>query len=108
MYVFLFLYIWNSCLCPLVQIWDLKSNNKTRILGIINPLFTFHYIPSIWYDMDRIENTASNSSYTVAFLFVAADVFNEPLPSNSRLFWLHGSRFQVLGEYKHTDSKVSL
>jgi hypothetical protein len=38
-----------------------------------NRLLSFHYILSIWYDKDRIENTTSNSSYIVACVFVATE-----------------------------------
>jgi hypothetical protein len=46
--------------------------NKQEILGGIDHLLSFHYILSVWYDTNRIEKTASNSSSIVACVFVAA------------------------------------
>jgi hypothetical protein len=36
-------------------------------------LLSFHDILSIWYDTGRIEDTASNSSFIVAFAFVSGE-----------------------------------
>jgi hypothetical protein len=35
-----------------------------------NHLLSFHYVLSIWYDMDCLENTASYSSSVVACVFI--------------------------------------
>jgi hypothetical protein len=40
------------------------------------------YVP--WYDTDRIENETRNNSSVVAYVFVAAVSFTEPLPSNDK------------------------
>jgi hypothetical protein len=42
------------------------------------------------YDTDRIENDASNSSYIVDCICCRGNVFSEPLPSSSRLYWWKG------------------
>jgi hypothetical protein len=46
------------------------------------PLHSFHYMLSIWYSTNRVEDTASSSSFIVLIVFFAANVFTEPLPSN--------------------------
>jgi hypothetical protein len=47
------------------------------------------------FGSDRIENTSSNSSSIVGCIFIAEEVFIEPLTSNGRLFWLHYSAFPM-------------
>jgi hypothetical protein len=42
---------------------------KQEVLGRINSLPYFHYILSILYDTDRIDNTASNSSIVACVFF---------------------------------------
>jgi hypothetical protein len=56
---------------------NVHIKNKAEVQGIIN-LFSFQFILNISYGTDRIENIASNSSSTVAFVFVAAGIY---LPS---------------------------
>jgi hypothetical protein len=51
------------------------SKLKQEVLGRTNCLFTFHYTLSIGYDMDGTENTASNSSPIVAYVFVASEMY---------------------------------
>jgi hypothetical protein len=44
---------------------------------------------------DRIENTASNSSFIVAFVYALPQKrVYRPFPSNGHLFWLHNSDFK--------------
>jgi hypothetical protein len=45
---------------------------KQEVLRRTNRLLSFRYTLSIWYEKDRIQNTASNGSSIAACLFVAA------------------------------------
>jgi hypothetical protein len=59
-------------------------NTKQAVLGRTNILLSFHCMLSILYEVGSIENTASNSSYIVTCVFIAAlkwKVWTEPLRS---------------------------
>jgi hypothetical protein len=47
---------------------------KREVLVRSNRLLSFHYILNILYDTDCIENTASNSSFVISCVFIAAVV----------------------------------
>jgi hypothetical protein len=87
------------------QSWKVSVSPRTRLVFIIqqevlgrnNRLLSVHYIFSIWYDTDRIENTASNSSSVVACVFVVAGTC---LPSRSRKTGFSG------GGGRQIDSRV--
>jgi hypothetical protein len=51
---------------PLPQILNLQ-----QVLGRIYRLLSFHYILSVWYDMDRVENTAYSTPVVVCVIFAA-------------------------------------
>jgi hypothetical protein len=56
---------------------------KQEVLARSNRLLCSHYILSILYDTDLIENTASNSYSVISCVFIAAGTcFPNPLPSN--------------------------
>jgi hypothetical protein len=67
------------------------SDEEQKVLGRINRLLSFHYILSILYNTDCIENTASNSSV------VAAGTCLPNLCLATAVFWLYCYGFQVLG-----------
>jgi hypothetical protein len=74
-----------------------------EILELIDHLVSFHDILSIWYDTDRIGNTASDIYSTDESVFVAVEkVFTEPLPIHVRLFRFDCS--DLLGGGDHTDT----
>jgi hypothetical protein len=59
-------------------------------------LLFFHYEFGVDLGRDRIENTASNSFYIVAYVFVAmGNVFTKPLPNNCHFYWFHYSGFHM-------------
>jgi hypothetical protein len=52
-----------------------KPNLTQEVLGRTNRLISFHYIFSISYDTDRIENIASNGSSIFVFVFLATRTY---------------------------------
>jgi hypothetical protein len=70
---------------------------KQEVPGRINCLLSFQYILSIWYDMDYIENTMSNSSSVVVYVFVP----------RGTCFLSHClAMLRGRGTHRHTDNKV--
>jgi hypothetical protein len=67
-----------------------KWNKSTQeVLGRTSRLLPFHYVLSIWYDTDRIENNTSESISIVACVFVAAktSLLNRCLATIVLLSW---------------------
>jgi hypothetical protein len=59
------------------------------VLGRTNRLLSFHYLLSIRYGTDHIENTASNSSSVACvFFFARGNLFTALLANNGYIFWL--------------------
>jgi hypothetical protein len=79
------------------SIYIFKISWKQNVLGRTNHLLSFHYVLNIRYDMDHIENTASNSSSIVACAFTATGTY---LPSHCLTMGLGGRR-------RHKDRKVN-
>jgi hypothetical protein len=58
--------------CPF-SVFRFPSVMKQEVLGRTNHVFSFYYI--VWYDMDTIENTASNSSAVITCVFIAVGLY---------------------------------
>jgi hypothetical protein len=67
----------------------------TRSSGKKIHLLLFHYLISIWYGTDCIENTASD--YYCVCIRCRGKVFIVPFPDNGHLFWLYCPCLQALG-----------
>jgi hypothetical protein len=65
-----FLFFPGNCASRFVNRFNIKLEQD--ILGRTNCLLSSHYILSIWYDKDCIENTASSGSSIIAGVFIAA------------------------------------
>jgi hypothetical protein len=69
-----------------IKLWIMHCNKiELKIKIYVNKKFWEELIAYVtWYDTDRIENDASNNCSIVAYVFVAAVVFTEPLRSNAK------------------------
>lgn len=68
-----------ECVYPMSHIIYQESSSGKNLSSIFLPIHTEYYIRH-----DLRTNSTSNSSFTVAYVLLAAEVFIESLPSNVR------------------------